>query len=160
MTYGTYRNQISRRTMLVTAAAMTASPALAEDCRIGPPAHEKGPRVWMDLDQVELDAAYDQALYAPLRLEVLKRLASNSELVRARLGQPRRESYGPSEFEKLDIYLTQRVNAPIFVFIHGGAWLGGEARIMPFQPSYSSKEARITLLSTSSPSRRLAVISA
>jgi len=27
---------------------------------IGPPKHEKGPLVWMDMDQVELDAAYDQ----------------------------------------------------------------------------------------------------
>ena len=58
---------ISRRTMLsATAAAVAASPALAEDCRIGPPPHEKGPRVWMEMDQVELDAAYDQAFYAPL----------------------------------------------------------------------------------------------
>jgi len=114
--------------MLATAAAMAASPAFADECHIGPPTHEKGPRVWMDLDQVELDAAYDQAFYAPLRLEILKRLASNSAMVRARLGQPQRESYGPTEVEKLDIYRTQRANAPIFVFIHGGAWLGGEAK--------------------------------
>ena len=58
--------QISRRAMLGTAAAMVATPALAEVCPIGPPAHEKGPRVWMDMDQVELDAAYDQTVYAPL----------------------------------------------------------------------------------------------
>jgi len=114
--------------MLTTAAAIAASPAFAEECHIGPPTHEKGPRVWMDLDQVELDAAYDQAFYAPLRLEILKRLASNSAMVRARLGEPLRESYGPTEVEKLDIYRTQRANAPIFVFIHGGAWLGGEAK--------------------------------
>jgi hypothetical protein len=68
-----HHNEISRRTMLATAAVMAASPAFAEDCQIGPPTHEKGPRVWMDLDQVELDAAYDQAFYAPLRLEILKR---------------------------------------------------------------------------------------
>ena len=80
-----YRAEISRRTMLATAAAMAASPAFADECHIGPPTHEKGPRVWMDLDQVELDAAYDQAFYAPLRLEILKRLASNSAMVRARL---------------------------------------------------------------------------
>ena len=82
----------------------------------------------MGLDQVELDAAYDQAFYAPLRLQILKRLASNSELTRARLGPPRRESYGPTEVEKLDIYSAKRANAPIFVFIHGGAWLRGEAK--------------------------------
>jgi hypothetical protein len=30
---------------------------------------------------------------------------------------PQRESYGPTEVEKLDIYRTKRPNAPIFVFI-------------------------------------------
>ena len=122
------RKEISRRTVLASAAAMAASPASPEDCRIGPPPHDKGPPVWMGLDQVELDAAYDQAFYAPLRLQILKRLASNSELTRARLGPPRRESYGPTEVEKLDIYSAKRANAPIFVFIHGGAWLRGEAK--------------------------------
>jgi arylformamidase len=82
----------------------------------------------MDMDQVELDAAYDQIYYAPLQTEITRRLASNSELVRARLGAPRREAYGATEPEKLDIHRTARPNAPIFVFIHGGAWLGGEAK--------------------------------
>ena len=122
------RQEISRRTVLASAAAMAASPASPEYCRIGPPPHDKGPPVWMGLDQIELDAAYDQAFYAPLRLQILKRLASNSELTRARLGPPRRESYGPTEVEKLDIYSAKRANAPIFVFIHGGAWLRGEAK--------------------------------
>ena len=47
--------------MLASAAAMVASPALADECRIGPLPHQKGPLVWMDMDQIELDAAYDQA---------------------------------------------------------------------------------------------------
>jgi arylformamidase len=115
--------------MLTAAAAVAASPAFAEECRIGPPPHQKGPLVWMDMDQVELDAAYDQLFYAPFfRLESLKRFASNSEIARSRVGKPRREAYGPTEFEKLDIYRTNRPNAPIFVFIHGGAWLGEEAK--------------------------------
>jgi len=82
----------------------------------------------MDLDQVELDAAYDQIYYAPLQAQIISRLASNSELVRTRLGAPRREAYGPTEPEKLDIHRTARSSAPIFVCIHGGAWLGGEAK--------------------------------
>jgi arylformamidase len=114
------------------AAALAASPALAQDCRIGPPAHEKGPVVWMNMDQVELDAAYDQAFYAPMRLDVIKRYASTGEEVRRRVGQPLRESYGPTEVENLDIYRSKRANAPIFVFIHGGAWLGGDAKNYAF----------------------------
>jgi arylformamidase len=82
----------------------------------------------MDMDQVELDADYDQIYYAPLRNQITGRLASNSQLVRSRLGVPRREAYGPTEVEKLDIHRTARANAPIFVCIHGGYWLLGEAK--------------------------------
>ena len=126
------RKPMTRRAVLGSAAALAVSPALAEDCRVGPPAHEKGPLVWMNMDQIELDAAYDQAFYAPMRMDVIKRYASTSEEVRRRIGQPVRESYGPSAVEKLDIYRTGRANAPIFVFIHGGAWLGGEAKNYAF----------------------------
>jgi len=120
------RKKITRRMALGGFGAMAAIaiPALAEECRIGPPEHKKGPLVWMDMD----DAAYDQSFYAPLIRQDIARWASNSESVRTRLGMPQRESYGPTEVEKLDIYRTKRPNAPIFVFIHGGAWLGGEAK--------------------------------
>jgi arylformamidase len=113
---------ISRRTALGVTASIVAAPALAEECRVGPPPHEKGPRVFLDYDQVELDAAYFQPAYEPNFAQVLKRYSSNSEITRARLGQPQRVAYGPTEIEKLDIYRTKRPNAPIFVFIHGGAW--------------------------------------
>jgi arylformamidase len=129
---GGFHKQMTRRGMLGGAAAMAIAPAVAEECRIGPPPHDKGPRVFMDYDQVELDAAYDQSFYAPLAQQVIKRYASNSEGVRARIGQPLRESYGPTAIEQLDIYRTKRPNAPIFVFIHGGAWLGGEAKNYAF----------------------------
>jgi arylformamidase len=126
------RKQVSRRVALGGMGAIIASPALAEECRIGPPPHNKGPLVWMDMDKTELDAAYDQGFYAPLGGQTIKRYASNSDDVRVRLGPPQRESYGPTEVEKLDIYRTKRPNAPIFVFIHGGAWLGGEAKNYAF----------------------------
>jgi arylformamidase len=119
--------QLSRRTVLGAAAAVAATPVLAEECRIGPPPHNKGPLVWMDMDQVEVDAAYDQAIYAPLADQIRKRYTSMSEAVRVSLGQPQRVAYGPTDIEKLDIYRTKRPNAPIFVFVHGGAWLAGTA---------------------------------
>ena len=121
-------NFISRRCVLGTAAAMTATPAFAGECRIGPPPHEKGPKVWMDMDQVELDAAYDQSTYAPTIDQILKRFASTSETTRARLGAPKRLVYGPTPIEGLDLYPAKTPNAPIFVFIHGGRWLSGSAR--------------------------------
>ena len=120
--------RISRRAMLGAAAALAASPALAEECRIGPPPHHKGPLVFMDYDQVELDASYDQVNYEPTIRRVSQRLASSSEAMRARLGSPQRVAYGPSEIEKLDIYRSKAANAPVFVFIHGGNWQLGAAK--------------------------------
>jgi arylformamidase len=120
--------QVSRRAMLGTAAALAVTPALAEGCLIGPAPHEKGPKVWMDLDQVELDAAYDQSVYAPLIGQILKRYASRSEETRVRLGAPKRFAYGPTAVEGLDLFPANKPNAPIFVFIHGGAWLRGDAK--------------------------------
>ena len=120
--------KITRRTMLGAAATIAAVPAMAEECRVGPPPHHKGPLVFMDYDQVELDASYDNEVYEPLIGQVLKRLASNSEAVRARIGAPQRVAYGPTEIEKLDVYRTNSAKAPIFIFIHGGNWLVGSAK--------------------------------
>jgi arylformamidase len=120
--------QISRRTMLGTAATMVATPVLADGCQVGPPQHHKGPLVFMDYDQLDLDASYDQVYYEPLIAQVSQRLSSNSDLTRARIGAPQRAAYGPTEVEKLDIYRTNRPNAPVFVFIHGGNWLVGSAK--------------------------------
>src|SRR5579872_4808789 len=88
----------------------------------------KGPRVFLDYTQSELDAAYDQAIYAPNRQQCQDRKAILSALVRTRLGNPERFAYGPSEIERLDVYRTKAKNAPIFVFIHGGAWRNGLAK--------------------------------
>ena len=121
-------SRLSRRAMLGATAVLAAGPALAEECRLGPAPHEKGARVFMDMDQQELDASYDQLAYEPLLSQITKRLASNSEAMRARIGAPEREFYGQSTAEGLDIYRTKQKNAPIFVFIHGGAWLGGAAK--------------------------------
>jgi len=92
----------------------------------------KGPRVWLDMDQKELDDAYDQSVWAPNREHVGKRRRLASEQTLARIGAPERVAYGPTEIEKLDIYKTKRANAPIHIFIHGGAWRGGLAKEFAF----------------------------
>jgi arylformamidase len=91
-------------------------------------APKRGPAVWLDMDQTELDAAYDQSQYAANLKQITSRYATNSEAVRARLGAPRAYSYGSTQIETLDIYRTSRTNAPINIFIHGGAWRGGLAK--------------------------------
>src|SRR5215472_1252086 len=92
----------------------------------------KGPAVWLDMDQADLDAAYDQSKYAPNLPQIVKRYATNSEAVRTRLGAPQRYAYGPTPIEALDVYATERANAPISIFIHGGAWRTGLAKEYAF----------------------------
>src|ERR1043166_2697622 len=87
----------------------------------------KGPIVWLDMDQKELDDAFDQSVYAPNQQHVGKRRAVASERVIEHM-PPQRVAYGPTEIEKLDIYKTKRPNAPINVFIHGGAWRNGRSK--------------------------------
>src|SRR6516165_844926 len=43
----------------------------------------KGPVVWLDMDQRELDDAYDQLVYAPNRDQLGKRRIANSAAARA-----------------------------------------------------------------------------
>ena len=109
------------------ASAVVLPPPRVDPYR-GPPPHEKGPPVFLDYDQIELDAAYDQAVYQPNILQLNKRWASNSARTRARIGEPLRRAYGDSAIEKLDIFRAKNDRAPIFIFIHGGAWLRGAAK--------------------------------
>jgi len=78
--------------------------------------------IYLGYDQVALDAAYDQLVYAPNRDQIFRRYEALSDGVRARLGAPLRFAYGPSEAEHLDVFRTPQPNAPILVYVHGGAW--------------------------------------
>jgi len=91
----------------------------------------KGPLVWLDMDQKELDDAYDQSVYAPNRQLVATRRRLASEALLKRI-TPERVAYGPSEDEQLDIYRTDRPDAPINVYVHGGAWRNGQAKEFAF----------------------------
>jgi arylformamidase len=106
---------------------MTDNVLSADRERTSAPARAKGPRVWLDMDQQELDAAYDQSKYAPNRTLVQERRLVASARARAALGAPLRLAYGASEIEGLDVYRTERPNAPVNVFIHGGAWRNGRS---------------------------------
>ena len=94
---------------------------------------DKGPLVWQDMDQAELDASYDQSVYAPNIKQIQDRYASNSEITRSRLGNPKRFAYGPTAIEGLDVYPCNRSKAPINIFIHGGAWRSGLAKNFGFK---------------------------
>jgi arylformamidase len=131
------RYRMTRRAFLGVGVAgamiATAGTGLAQQPAPATPAPRvKGPRVWLDMDQAELDAAYDQSVYAPNLQQVVKRWATNSDGVRERLGGPHRYAYGPGPIEGLDLYRTKRSNAPINIFIHGGEWRLGAAKSSAF----------------------------
>ncbi len=108
-------------------AAAAATGAFSEQATAQPATRVKGPRVYLDYDQAELDAAYDQSVYAPNQRDVQNRMRRLSTEARKRLGAPKRHAYGPTEIEKLDVYPAKSANAPIQIFIHGGAWRNGLA---------------------------------
>jgi arylformamidase len=91
-----------------------------------------GTKVFLDYDQKALDDAYDQAVYAANRDQIIARFASASRIARQHLGDPQRFSYGKTPIEGLDVYRTAKPHAPVNVFIHGGAWPAGLARNYAF----------------------------
>lgn len=128
--------QITRRTWLRSALGvgmaaiahpLQARPQMQTHMPAGVAPRPKGPPVFLDYDQQELDAAYDQALWAPNQAAIAKRVARRNVATLARLGPPKRFSYGPTAVEQLDVYVTRQPNAPVNVYVHGGAWRGGVA---------------------------------
>ena len=129
------RNTITRRALMGSALTVAAiGPALAQQSRMqtylppGVAPKPKGPIIFLDYDKEEIDYAYDQAPWAPNAGEVSKRNAQKTDAAINRLGPPRRVAYGPTEIEKLDIFTTKQPNAPVNIFMHGGAWRSGDAK--------------------------------
>src|SRR5262249_569511 len=94
--------------------------------------HASGPLVWRDMDQSALDDAYDQLVWAPNRDQLTKRRNAHSEARRARIGDPKRFAYGPTQIENLDVYPatasgSAKAASPVAIFVHGGAWRTGAA---------------------------------
>ena len=121
---------LTRRTLLATAAGsalvLATHPASAQRCPAPPRA--KGPPVWMDMDQQELDDAYTQAVYAPFNpVAAGARGTQANQLSRSKIEAPQIGAYGAAQIERVLIYRTRRSNAPTLVFLHGGAWRIGDA---------------------------------
>lgn len=90
-------------------------------------------KVFLDYDQKALDDAYDQAVYAPNREQVVGRFATESDRARDMLGAPERLAYGDLPIEGMDLFRTRRTGlAPVVVFVHGGAWQRGLAQNYAF----------------------------
>jgi arylformamidase len=123
-------DRLSRRALIAGAAgtvALAAEPASAQRCPAVPPSRAKGPLVWLDMDQHELDESYDQSVYAFNQQHITDRRSERNEVVLKLLGKPDRVAYGAAEIEKVDIYKTRRANAPVMIYVHGGAWRNGRS---------------------------------
>jgi arylformamidase len=123
---------ITRRRLMANAAAGTAAGTLAFSplaAAQGPsaPQRVKGPAVWLDMDQAELDASYDNDGFVTNHAQVNERRSANNEIALQHIDPPEIVSYGPAEIEKLEIYRTAAPNAPVTLFLHGGGWRGGRA---------------------------------
>jgi arylformamidase len=126
----TKHNTLTRRALVAGAAAGTLAlahePAAAQRCPAAPP-RQKGPLVWLDMDQQELNESYDQSVYAFNQQHIADRREERNEVVLKLLGKPDRVAYGAAEIEKVDIYKARRANAPVLIFLHGGAWRNGRS---------------------------------
>jgi arylformamidase len=79
--------------------------------------------VLLGYSQEQLDRVFDQAAWAPRMKELEDELASASAEVRHKT-PPRTLRYGESNAEVLDIFAQAGIrDAPVMVFIHGGAWI-------------------------------------
>ena len=88
--------------------------------------------VFLGYTQAELDASYDQAKYAPNRDVVMRRTTASGARAHERLTKPVQVAYGTHEAEKIEIFRTARVPAPIVAFIHGGGWKTNSASRFAF----------------------------
>ena len=86
------------------------------------------PKVWLDMDQAALDAAYDQSVYAPNQSAVHDRRIMMSTIALERLGAPEVIAYGSGANHTFDLYRTKGRNRPLAIYVHGGAWKNGRAR--------------------------------
>jgi arylformamidase len=80
----------------------------------------------------DIEAAYDQAKWAPNMHHVLARYVFLSDATRTVVGKPERVSYGTEKQESLHIYKANTRHAPIVIFVHGGGWRGGAAADFAF----------------------------
>ena len=92
---------------------------------------EAARKVYLDYTQAELDAAYDQRVYAPNREEIVAWYGAEGARVRERFEMRRSVPYGNGEDETLDIFPAKsgsksgsesNFGAPVHIHIHGGRW--------------------------------------
>lgn len=80
-------------------------------------------KVYLNYDQAQLDAQYDQSTLVPDLSAYQARWAERTVAAKKRYRCIERIAYGPHADEWLDVYRPDAPGpAPVVVFFHGGAW--------------------------------------
>jgi len=79
------------------------------------------PKVFLDYDQATLDLNFNQGAWAPNADEIIAWYRSATILAHRKLAS-RSLAYGAGPLERIDLFPTREVNAPLVVYVHGGAW--------------------------------------
>ena len=123
--------KVTRRALLGGAAAGTvalaAGDASAQRCPATPPVRAKGPAVWLDYDQQDIDEMYDQSVFAFNQRHLLARSDANNALATAVIGKAERFAYGSDPIEGVDVWKTRKPDAPVLIYLHGGSWQSGRS---------------------------------
>lgn len=77
---------------------------------------------YVTYDQTTLDAQYNPRAAVPDHRGIFERQARMSAEVREQFGCRLDLSYGPSDAERLDVFLAQEKDAPVLIYFHGGYW--------------------------------------
>lgn len=77
--------------------------------------------VFLDYDQARLDLNYNQSAWAPNAGEIIAWYRSASIAAHQKLA-PLNLSYGDGPLERIDLFSVREANAPLVVYVHGGAW--------------------------------------
>jgi arylformamidase len=80
-----------------------------------------GITMWKDLEQEQLDRAYNNSLAVENSAEIINGWIDVSAKLRERLSGDLDISYGPESRQSYD-YFSAGLDSPIIVFIHGGYW--------------------------------------
>ncbi|WP_416040468.1 alpha/beta hydrolase [Acinetobacter lactucae] len=85
-------------------------------------------KVFLNYTQEELDRNYTQTVWASNFKQIMERMNYRSEFTIKTLGEPESYQYDKFPTHKIDFYKAENKNAPLMIFIHGGAWKSGRAK--------------------------------
>jgi len=91
-----------------------------------------GTPLYRTYDRAALDAQYNNRARVPEHETHSARWGAASEAARRELRCKLDLAYGPTPAERLDLFLADRPNAPLLLFIHGGYWMSRDKKDFSF----------------------------